>query len=83
MVGKDEMNGRVNPALEADDDIPNEEVEKLKAMGGGGSGRNSTGGTGSGRNSTGGSGVQRITTGGGGGQRSTTNANPTQSQTSL
>lgn len=35
MVGKDEMNGRVNPALEADDDIPPEEVEKLKAMGGG------------------------------------------------
>lgn len=47
MVGKDEMNGRVNPALEADDDIPPEEVERLKAMGGGkGGGRNSTGGGG-------------------------------------
>lgn len=67
MVGKDEMNGRVNPALEADDDIPTEEVEKLKAMGGGG--RNSTGG--------------RNSAGGGGGQRSTTNPNPAQSQTSL
>lgn len=44
MVGKDEMNGRVNPALEADDDIPIEEVEKLKAMGGGTNARNSTGG---------------------------------------
>lgn len=44
MVGKDEMNGRVNPALEADDDIPIEEVERLKAMGGGSSGRNSGGG---------------------------------------
>lgn len=48
MVGKDEMNGRVNPALEADDDIPSEEVERLKAMGGG------KGGNSSGRNSTGG-----------------------------
>lgn len=44
MVGKDEMNGRVNPALEADDDIPTEEIEKIKAMGGGGEGRNSSGG---------------------------------------
>lgn len=45
MVGKDEMNGRVNPALEADDDIPSEEVEKLKAMGGG-KGQNVSGGGG-------------------------------------
>lgn len=38
MVGKDERNGRINPALEADDDIPPAEIEKLKrsvASGGG------------------------------------------------
>lgn len=44
MVGKDEMNGRINPALEADDDIPSEEVERLKAMGGGKGGNSSGGG---------------------------------------
>lgn len=31
LVGADEMNGRVNPALEADDDIDSEEVDKLRA----------------------------------------------------
>ncbi|XP_017774165.1 PREDICTED: high-affinity choline transporter 1 [Nicrophorus vespilloides] len=37
MVGKDERNGRINPALEADDDIPAGEVEKLRsAIGSGG-----------------------------------------------
>ncbi|GLV45387.1 Choline transporter [Carabus blaptoides fortunei] len=46
MVGKDEMNGRINPALEADDDIPAEEVERLKAMGGGKGGNSSSGGGG-------------------------------------
>lgn len=29
LVGKDEMNGRVNPALEADDDLPPEEVKEI------------------------------------------------------
>lgn len=66
MVGKDEMNGRVNPALEADDDIPSEEVEKLKAMGGGKSGQNSTGGGGQGHRS----GVNPTMTGGIQGQTS-------------
>lgn len=40
LVGKDERNGRINPALEADDDIPSSEVEKLRSsigsLGGGG-----------------------------------------------
>lgn len=40
MVGKDERNGRVNPALEADDDIPSSEVEKLRKSVGGGGNRN-------------------------------------------
>lgn len=31
MVGKDERNGRINPALEADDDIPAGEVDKLRS----------------------------------------------------
>ncbi|KAF7281571.1 choline transporter [Rhynchophorus ferrugineus] len=31
LVGKDERNGRVNPALEADDDIPASEVDKLRS----------------------------------------------------
>ncbi|GJQ73905.1 hypothetical protein Trydic_g18839 [Trypoxylus dichotomus] len=31
LVGKDERNGRINPALEADDDIPSSEVEKLRS----------------------------------------------------
>lgn len=29
LVGQDEMNGRVNPALEADDDLPAEEVKEI------------------------------------------------------
>lgn len=28
MVGKDEMNGRINPALEADDDLPAVEAQR-------------------------------------------------------
>lgn len=28
MVGKDEMNGRINPALEADDDLPVVEAQR-------------------------------------------------------
>lgn len=31
LVGKDEMNGRINPGLEPDDDIDDAEIEKLKA----------------------------------------------------
>lgn len=31
LVGKDERNGRINPALEPDDDIPAAEVEKLRS----------------------------------------------------
>lgn len=31
LVGKDERNGRINPALEADDDISVSEVEKLRS----------------------------------------------------
>lgn len=38
LVGKDERNGRINPALEADDDIPSSEVEKLRASVGSGGG---------------------------------------------
>jgi high affinity choline transporter 7 len=30
MVGKDEMNGRINPALEPDDDMDLAEVEKIR-----------------------------------------------------
>ncbi|KAK6645180.1 hypothetical protein RUM43_001456 [Polyplax serrata] len=30
LVGKDEMNGRINPGLEPDDDLDAEEIEKLK-----------------------------------------------------
>ncbi|XP_050293966.1 high-affinity choline transporter 1 [Anthonomus grandis grandis] len=40
LVGKDERNGRINPALEADDDIPAAEVDRLRSSvgsGGGGS----------------------------------------------
>lgn len=36
MVGKDEMNGRVNPAMEPDDDLPIAEVQRIRAAGGGG-----------------------------------------------
>lgn len=32
MVGKDEMNGRINPALEPDDDMDMAEVEKTRAV---------------------------------------------------
>lgn len=42
MVGKDEMNGRINPALEPDEDLPIVEAQKNRAMatgsGGGGGG---------------------------------------------
>lgn len=31
LVGKDEMNGRINPGLEPDDDLDAAEIEKLKA----------------------------------------------------
>lgn len=45
MVGKDEMNGRINPAMEPDDDLPI--VEAQKNRGGGRSGTTvSTGGQG-------------------------------------
>ncbi|XP_067010370.1 high-affinity choline transporter 1 [Anabrus simplex] len=44
LVGKDEMNGRINPALEPDDDMDPAEVEKFHQHGvrgpGGGGGRN-------------------------------------------
>lgn len=35
MVGKDEMNGRINPALEPDDDLPIVEAQKRNETGGG------------------------------------------------
>lgn len=35
MVGKDEMNGRINPALEPDDDLPIVEAQKRIESGGG------------------------------------------------
>jgi hypothetical protein len=49
LVGKDEMNGRINPALEADDDLPVAEAKRLmeeqmmaaEAAGGGGRGSGS------------------------------------------
>lgn len=34
LVGKDEMNGRVNPGLEPDDDLDITEIEKIKAEAG-------------------------------------------------
>ena len=44
MVGKDEMNGRINPAMEPDDDLPVAEAQRLMLLnstvtgsGGGGS----------------------------------------------
>jgi high affinity choline transporter 7 len=43
MVGKDEMNGRINPALEPDDDMDIAEVEKTR-----GARQRGTGGTGPG-----------------------------------
>ncbi|KAL0280932.1 UNVERIFIED_CONTAM: hypothetical protein PYX00_002081 [Menopon gallinae] len=39
LVGKDEMNGRINPGLEPDDDIDESEIEKLKAGIGKGAGK--------------------------------------------
>lgn len=45
LVGKDERNGRVNPALEADDDIPAGEVEKIRnsvSSAGGGSSKHAS-----------------------------------------
>lgn len=38
MVGKDEMNGRINPAMEPDDDLPIAEAQKSKLLIGGGAG---------------------------------------------
>lgn len=45
LVGKDERNGRINPALEADDDIPASEVDRLRSSvsSAGGGGRNTPG----------------------------------------
>ncbi|CAG9766806.1 unnamed protein product [Ceutorhynchus assimilis] len=40
LVGKDERNGRINPALEADDDIPASEVDRLRSSAGGGGSKN-------------------------------------------
>lgn len=37
MVGKDEMNGRINPALEPDDDMDAEHVQQLRQLCAGGS----------------------------------------------
>lgn len=31
MVGKDEMNGRINPAMEPDDDLPISEAQRNRA----------------------------------------------------
>lgn len=38
MVGKDEMNGRINPALEPDEELPIVEAQKNRAMATGGIG---------------------------------------------
>lgn len=32
MVGKDEMNGRINPAMEVDDDLPASEAERNRQI---------------------------------------------------
>lgn len=45
MVGKDERNGRINPALEADDDIPASEVDRLRSSVSSGGGGNRSGPT--------------------------------------
>lgn len=37
MVGKDEMNGRINPALEPDEDMDAEHVQQLRQLCAGGS----------------------------------------------
>lgn len=45
LVGKDEMNGRINPGLEPDDDLDPAEIDKLKAgvnVAKGGGGKNDT-----------------------------------------
>lgn len=52
MVGKDEMNGRINPAMELDDDLPIVEAQKLRGGGSSGAGRSSTTATSSGQGST-------------------------------
>jgi len=36
LVGKDEMNGRINPALEPDDDLPVSNLQTNQTTGGGG-----------------------------------------------
>lgn len=42
MVGKDERNGRINPALETDDeDLPPAELSKIRSSIGGGGGARS------------------------------------------
>ncbi|PSN41112.1 High-affinity choline transporter 1 [Blattella germanica] len=46
MVGKDEMNGRINPALEPDDDLDMAEVEKIRGVRQRGSGGGGLGGGG-------------------------------------
>lgn len=38
LVGKDEMNGRVNPALETDEDDPALDLSEMKRRAGGGGG---------------------------------------------
>lgn len=45
LVGKDEMNGRVNPALEADDDLPDEECREIGAAARGSSSAEKGGGS--------------------------------------
>lgn len=46
MVGNDEMTGRINPAMEADDDLPVAEAKRKSLIGGGGgsSGSSASGG---------------------------------------
>lgn len=41
LVGKDEMNGRINPALETDEDDPALDLSEMKRRAGGGGGGNS------------------------------------------
>uniref|UniRef100_A0A8W7JEA5 High-affinity choline transporter 1 n=1 Tax=Anopheles albimanus TaxID=7167 RepID=A0A8W7JEA5_ANOAL len=47
MVGKDERNGRINPALEPDDDLPVAEAQRLMQTAGGGGGGGGGGSVGS------------------------------------
>lgn len=44
MVGDDEMTGRINPAMEADDDLPVAEAKRKSLIGGGGQSGVSAGG---------------------------------------